>query len=82
MTFAVLFSSVQPLDQLGHRGDMTDNAADSLSVFNAGGHCKQFWRGHECVLFDVVHPAFPLPTIVAHPPECPEGWFWRGCCGV
>ena len=19
---------------------------------------------------------------VAHPPRCPEGWFWRGCCGV
>ena len=19
---------------------------------------------------------------IAHPPRCPEGWFWRGCCGV
>ena len=19
---------------------------------------------------------------VAHPPRCPEGWFWRGCLGV
>ena len=44
---------------------MTDNAADSLSVFNAGGHCKQFWRGQECVLFDVVHPAFPLLTMAS-----------------
>ena len=19
---------------------------------------------------------------ISHPPRCPEGWFWRGCCGV
>ena len=30
---------------------------DPLPVFSAGGPCEQF-----CPLFDVVHPAFPLPT--------------------
>ena len=23
---------------------------------------NQFWHRHKCPLFDVVHPAFPLPT--------------------
>ena len=28
----------------------------------AGGHCEQFWHRQRCPLFDVFHPAFPLPT--------------------
>ena len=36
---------------------------DPLPVFSAGGLSEQFWHGHGCPLFDVVHPAaFPLPT--------------------
>ena len=35
---------------------------DSPPVFSAGGPCEQFWHGQICPLFDVVHPAFPLPT--------------------
>ena len=30
--------------------------------FFAGSHCEQFWHGQGRPLFDVVHPAFPLPT--------------------
>ena len=43
---------------------MTDDSADSLQIFSAGGHCEQFGRGQGCPLFefDVFHPAFPLPT--------------------
>ena len=41
---------------------MTDDSADSLPVFSAEGCCAQFWHRQECLLFDVVHPAFPLPT--------------------
>ena len=37
-------------------------STDPLPVFSAGGPCEQFWRGQGCPLFDVVHPAFPLPT--------------------
>ena len=37
---------------------------DPLPVFSAGGPCEQFWHGHGCPLFDVVHPAFPLPISV------------------
>ena len=33
-----------------------------LPVFSAGGPCDQFWHRQGCPLFDVVHPAFPLPT--------------------
>ena len=35
---------------------------DPLPVFSAGGSCGQFWHGQGCPHFDVVHPAFPLPT--------------------
>ena len=55
-------NSVHSLDQLGHQGDMTDDSADSLQVISAGSHCEQVWHGQGCPLFDVVYPAFPLPT--------------------
>ena len=35
---------------------------DPLPVFPAGDPCEQFWHGQIYPLFDVVHPAFPLPT--------------------
>ena len=35
---------------------------DLLPVFSAGGPCEQFWHWQECPLFDVVHPALPMPT--------------------
>ena len=38
---------------------------DYLPAFYAGGPCEQFWHGHRCPLFDVVHPAFPLPTMAS-----------------
>ena len=37
---------------------------DPLPVFSAGGPFEQFSHGQGCPLFDVVHPAFPLPTIL------------------
>ena len=40
---------------------MRDDSAEN-PVFSAGGPCEQFWHGQGCPLFDVVHPAFPLPT--------------------
>ena len=55
------FSSVpRPIgSSRGHEGRFN---RDPLPVFSAGGLCKQFWHGQECPLFDVAHPAFPLPT--------------------
>ena len=35
---------------------------DPLPVFPAGDPCEQFLQGQGSSLFDVVHPAFPLPT--------------------
>ena len=35
---------------------------DPFPVFSAGSLCEQFWHEQGCPLFDVVHPAFPLPT--------------------
>ena len=35
---------------------------ETLPAFSAGGHWEQFWQGQGCPFFDVVHPAFPLPT--------------------
>ena len=43
----------------GHKGRFS---RDPLPVFSAGGLREQFWYGLGCSLFDVVHPAFPLPT--------------------
>ena len=42
---------------------MTADSAEILfRSFSAGGPCKQYWLGQECSLFDVIHPAYPLPT--------------------
>ena len=43
----------------GHEGRFS---RDPLPVFSAGGPCEQLWHGQGCPLFDVVYPAFPLPT--------------------
>ena len=46
----------------GHEGRFR---RDHLPVFSAGGPCDQFWHGQGCPVFDVVHPAFPLPIMVS-----------------
>ena len=38
---------------------------DNSAVFSAAGPCAQFWHGQGCPLFDGVHPAFPLPTMLS-----------------
>ena len=57
------FSSVQPLDQLGHSGGHEGRfrIRSSSSFFSAEGPCQQFWHGQICPLFYVVH----LPTTVS-----------------
>ena len=66
VTLAVRYASVipvQPLHRLvvgvTHQGRFS---RDPLSAFSVGGPCEQFWHGQGCPLFNVVHPAFPLPT--------------------
>ena len=62
----VHLSSIQSLDKLGHwRGRKGRFSRDPLPAFSAGGPCEQVWHGKRCPLFDVVHPAFPLPTMVS-----------------
>ena len=57
------FTSVQSLDPLDRRGRHAERLSrDPFPVFSAGGLCRQFWHGQRCPLFDVVHPALPLPT--------------------
>ena len=44
----------------GHGGQFS---RDPLPFFfSTGGPREQFWYGQGCSLFDVFHPAFPLPT--------------------
>ena len=38
---------------------------DPLPVLSAGGPCERLWHGKGCPLYDVVHPAFPLLTMVS-----------------
>ena len=56
------FSSVYVLDRLGRRGDMKDDSAEILfqSILQEAV-VSSFGMGR-CPLFDVFHPAFPLPT--------------------
>ena len=54
----VQFSPLTDRVVRGHKGQFS---RDPFSVFSAGGPCEQFWHGQRCPLFDVVHPAFPLP---------------------
>ena len=54
-----------------------------LSVFSAGGPCEQFWHGRGMsTLCRCSSSISSADHGVAHPPRCPEGWFWRGCHGV
>ena len=68
LLFQVQFSSVQSLDRLGHPEGGVEGghegrfSRDPFPVFSSGGHCERFWHGQGCPLFDVVHPAFSLPT--------------------
>ena len=57
------FSSVQSHDRLGRRGDMMDDSVEilfqsvlQLALVSSSG------MGRDVHSFDVVHPAFPLPT--------------------
>ena len=55
----VQFSSVS-----GLTGSSLDTRDDSAEIVfqSAGRRLEQLWHGQGCLLFDVVHPAFPLPT--------------------
>ena len=41
---------------------MRDGEQRFPSSLSAGGPCGQIWHRQGCPLFDIVHPAFPLPT--------------------
>ena len=56
---AVQFSPLTDLVLWEHKGRFS---RDPVPVFSAGGPCEQFQHGQGCSLFDVIHPAFPLPT--------------------
>ena len=52
-----------------------------LPVFSAGDPCERFWQGQICPLFDVVHPAFPLPTTLQGAlKDVLERLLWRVTC--
>ena len=59
----VQFSSVPWPIGLSGGGHERQFSRDPLWVFSAEGLCGQFWHGHGCLLFDVVHPAVSLPTV-------------------
>ena len=47
----------------GGGGGMKDDTAEILfQSFLQEALVSSFWHGQGCPLFDVVHPAFPLPT--------------------
>ena len=54
----------------GHEGRFSRNP---IPVFSAGDPYEQFWHGQGCLLFDVVHQAFPLRSRSCPPALVP----WR-----
>ena len=55
-------STIQSLGvRWGSWGTIQHRSSSGLSM---GGHHKQFWHGQRSPLLDVVHPAFPLMTMV------------------
>ena len=66
MDLAAQFSSVPwPIGSSG--GNERRFSRDPLPVFSERGPCEQIWHEQGCQLFDVVHPAFPLPTTASSP---------------
>ena len=61
--FSLLIDCVIRGRERGHDGRFRRDPL--LVFFSAGGRGEQFWHGQGCPLFDIVHPAFPLPTIAS-----------------
>ena len=79
-----LFSSVQSLDKLGRQGNMRDDSAESLFqsfLQEARASSSGIGRGM-FTLCCCPSNIFSADHGVAHRLQCPEGRFWRGCCGV
>ena len=77
------FSSLQSFDRLGRRGNMRDDSAEILflsflqeALMSSSGMGRD---GHDLMLSISI---FSANHGVAHPPRCPEGWFWRVRHGV
>ena len=64
-----MFSSVQSMDRLGRRVDMVGDSAEIIFQYFLQEPCEQFWHEQGNPLFDVVHPAFSLPTTVSPSPQ-------------
>ena len=75
----VQLSSVQSRDWFGRREDIADGSVDIL--------CQSFLRedavsssgmGRNETLWCYLPSIASADHGVAHPPRCPEGWFWKG----
>ena len=82
-TKSVQFGSLQSLDRLGHRGDMTDDPAEILfQSFLQEAVVSSSGTGRD------VHSLTRPPRFsyadhgIVDPPRYPEGWFWRGFHGA
>ena len=72
------FSSGQCLDRLGCRGDPVDGSTEfcfpfflQVALVSTSGIGRDV---HSLIL-----SISSADHGIAHPPRCPEGWFWRGC---
>ena len=63
---SVQFSSIPwPIGSSGRHDSRFSRDPLQLPVFSVRSHCEQFWPGQGCPRFDVVHPAFRLPTMAS-----------------
>ena len=73
------FSSVQFFHRLGCWGDRKDDSAETFFQSSAESPCEKFWHWQTSPLFEVVHPAFPLPSTVPYW-MVSERLSWRVSC--
>ena len=80
---AVQLSSFQSLDRLGHRGTRgTIRQRSCSSLLCRRPLCVVLGWADKPTLWCCPSSIFSADHGVAHPPRCPEGWFWRGCHDV
>ena len=67
----------------GTRGTIQQRFSSSLSCRRPLRAVLASWTGPGMSTLGYCPPRISSADhAVTHPPNCPEGWFWRGCCGV
>ena len=80
------FSSLPSLDRLGRQRDVRDDSTKILLSSSPQEGRRPLRavlaRAGMSTLWYCWYSISSIDHSIANPQRCPEGWFWRGCCGV